>query len=128
MAEFYDVYRGVLAELGQADRLPVLEAHVARRGSAASIADRLARAGFEVTAVVPGRFRMRFADGAALLAHHFIRLGFVDGWREIAAEGTAALVFERLATRLDELATERGGLELTIPMACFEARKPPGGP
>lgn len=124
MAEFYDVYRAVLAELGQHDRLAALDEHVARRGTAQSVRGLLERAGFEVAAVVPGAFRLRFADGSALLRHHFIRLGFVPDWKAIASPGSIGPTFDRLEQRLNERAQERGELALTIPMAGFEARKP----
>jgi SAM-dependent methyltransferase len=123
MAEFYEVYRGVLLDLGQHDRLAVLDAHVAHRGSVESVSRLLAGAGFEVSHVVTSSFRMRFADGSALLRHHFIRLGFVPGWKAIAAEGSPGAAFDLLEQRLDAVAAERGGLALTIPTACFEARK-----
>ena len=73
---------------------------------------------------------MRFADGSALLRHHFIRLGFVPGWKSVAAAGSVQETFDRLERKLNALAQERGELALTIPIACFVARKQatePGG-
>ena len=124
MAEFYDVYREVLTDLGQQDRLAALAEHVAHRGSVESVSGRLERAGFAVAHVTASSFRMRFADGSALLRHHFIQLGFVPAWKAIAAEGTAAEAFDLLEQRLNAVARKRGELALTIPLACFDARKP----
>ena len=126
MAEFYDVYRDVLAELGQQHCLEVLAEHVEHRGSVDSIAERIEDAGFEVNEVVTSAFRMRFVDGSSLLRHYFIRLGFVPGWKTIAADGSAGATFDLLEQRLNAVAGERGELALTIPMACFVACKPPG--
>lgn len=123
MAELYEVYRATLVELGQSDRLAALEAHVERRGTVDSITQLLGRAGFEVVDVVTGSFRMRFADGTALLRHYFVRLGFVAGWKAVAAPAMVEETFAALERNLDAVATARGELALTIPMACFEARK-----
>ena len=128
MAEFYEAYRDVLTGLGQIDRLAVLEAHVAHRGTVDSVRSLLSGAGFEVVDVVTDSFRMRFADGSALLHHHFIRLGFMPGWKSVAAADSLHETFDRLERRLNAAARERGELALTIPMACFVARKPTTGP
>jgi hypothetical protein len=63
---------------------------------------------------------MRFADGAALLNHHFVKLAFLGGWREVVARDPSRL-FGRLLARLDGVARQGGELRLTIPMAYVEA-------
>ena len=62
---------------------------------------------------------MRFASGTAMLNHHFIKLGFLDGWKEIVS-GDERNIFPILQKRLDDYAREHGGLSLTIPMAYVE--------
>ena len=66
---------------------------------------------------------MRFADGSSLLRHHFIRLGFVQGWKSIVTIDSLQKTFEALERRLNAVAEERGELTLTIPMACVVACK-----
>ena len=63
---------------------------------------------------------MRFADGTALLNHHFIKLGFLDAWKGVVP-GQERETFARLRDRLDAIARQRGELSLTIPMAYIEA-------
>ena len=109
MAEFYEVYRAVLLQTGQADRLPLLEAHVAHRATVDSLSALLETGGFEIEAVERGSFRLRYATGAALLSHHFVRLGFLQAWKNFATPGREA---ER-----------RGELALTIPTAGVQARR-----
>ena len=69
MAELYDALRLVLEEQGQHARLPDLDRHIAQRGTAASISALLTDAGFRVEHISTPAFRMRFADGTALLGH-----------------------------------------------------------
>lgn len=128
MAEFYEVFRTVLIALGREDRLPALEAHVRHRGTVDSVTALLEGSGFREVDAVTSAFRMRFADGSSLLRHHFIRLGFVDGWKSVAGVDRQQEIFERLEQELNAVARERGEIALTIPTACFAARKPSGVP
>jgi arsenite methyltransferase len=70
---------------------------------------------------------LRFSDGSALQRHHFIRLGFIEGWKAIAAVGPVEQTFERLEIELNAVAQTRGELSLAIPMACFVAHKQVAG-
>lgn len=112
MQELYDVFATVLDEAGR-ERL---RAHVAHRGTVASVRALLEAGGFRVTRVVERQASMRFASGTALFHHHFIQLGFLDAWKKVAADDVRA-VFAALLRELDA----RGELRLTIPMAYFEA-------
>ncbi len=125
MSEFYDVYRATLRELGQLDRLASLDAHIEHRGTIDTVSAALGKAGFEILHVDEQSFRMRFADGSSLLRHYFIRLGFVPGWKSVAAPDALEPTFEALERNLNAAAAAAGELALTIPMACIEARKPP---
>jgi arsenite methyltransferase len=124
MREFYEIYRATLVELGMTDRLATLDAHIAHRGTLESIGQLVTGAGFEVVDAVTSSFRMRFADGSALLRHWFIRLGFVPAWKSIVAADSVAATFVALERKLNAVAAQRGDLALTIPMLCIEARKP----
>lgn len=124
MAEFYEVFRATLIELGQTDRLPALESHVRHRGTVDTVASLLRDAGFTVSGLETRSFRMRFADGAALLRHHFIRLGFVPGWISVARPDRVEETFAALERNLDAVAAQRGELALTIPILCAEATRP----
>jgi ubiquinone/menaquinone biosynthesis C-methylase UbiE len=124
MQEFYDVYRATLVELGLADRLAALNAHINHRRTLESFADQLGRAGFQSLTVSTDSFKMRFADGFSLLRHYFIRFGFLPAWALIVPPEAVERTFAQLALRLNAIAAACGDLALTIPMAYFEARKP----
>ncbi len=123
MAELYDAYRTVLTTLGRADRIDLLAEHVAHRGTVRSLTGMVARAGFLVEQTTASSFHMRFADGSALLRHHFIRLGFLDAWKAIAPPDLVPETLAALARELDHIAAREGGLSLTIPIVCLVARK-----
>lgn len=125
MAEFYDVFRQVLHETGQADRLGLLDAHIAHRATLASLRQLLATAGFTVDEEDTSTFRLRFASGSALLRHFFIRLGFVPAWKAVVTPGREQVTFERLEAALNRTASELGELALSIPMAGVVAHRQP---
>jgi ubiquinone/menaquinone biosynthesis C-methylase UbiE len=112
MRELYDVFASVLDD----SSLPRLHEHIAHRSTVANVSELLRAAGFSVCTVHERESVMRFANGTALLNHHFIKLGFLDGWKEVASGDRD--VFDRLQSELDR----RGELTLTIPMAYVEAR------
>jgi hypothetical protein len=69
MAEFYDAYRDVLNALDLRQHVDALESHIAHRATADGTLARFEAAGFADTQVQTGSFRMRYADGTALLRH-----------------------------------------------------------
>lgn len=113
MRELYDVFAEVVGR--DDDRL---REHVAHRATVDGVRRLLESHGFAVTRVVEREAVMRFANGAALLNHHFIKLGFLEAWKNVVS-GNEPAVFKELLDRLD------GELRLTIPMAYVEGvRKP----
>jgi ubiquinone/menaquinone biosynthesis C-methylase UbiE len=124
MEELYDVFDDVLAELRLEASRQALARHVEHRGTVTTVESLLRRAGFAITRAVTDAFTMRFADGSSLLRHHFIRLGFLPGWKDLIPEERAPETFRMLEQRLDQVARTRGSLDLTIPMAYVEGRKP----
>lgn len=117
--ELYDVFARVLA--GDAAALARLHAHVAHRATVEALTATLATHGLAVTAAHASEASWRVRDGRALFAHHFIALGFVPAWREVAgADADATLA--SLARALDERARSQAGLRLTVPLAVVVAR------
>lgn len=127
MAEFYEVYRSVLQEVGLQEALPALEAHIDHRPTEESLSRSLQAAGFEVGGRFHGSFVMRFADGSALLRHYFIRLGFLPDWAGLCPPARVEEVFGLLEHRLNLLAAKTGALSLSVPMLCMQASKPEPG-
>lgn len=118
MKELYEVFGAVLRRHGP-DAGERLNAHVAHRATVDSVKELLAHSGFRVSRVLVDERRMRFRDGTALLNHHFIKLGFLPAWKEVA--GGSQAVFGELEERLNEAAASAGELRLTIPLAYVEA-------
>ena len=122
MRELYDVYRGVLSDRG----LPTegLDRHEAARGTLEGMRAALEAAGRGVTRAEATSFRLRFADGTAVLEHWFIRLAFLPAWAALVPEDERPGVLGELEARLNERAAAAGELALSVPGAIMVARKP----
>ena len=83
MHEFYAIFDEVLNAAGDSDARRRLREHVDHRATVASVRDLLENGGLSVTSVVERTGRMRFANGTALLGHHFIKLGFLEAWKKV---------------------------------------------
>ncbi|MGZ7031024.1 MAG: class I SAM-dependent methyltransferase [Thermoanaerobaculia bacterium] len=114
MREFYDVFAEVLS--GDDEALTRLREHIDHRATIDSVRALLRDGGFTVARIVEREGIMNFANGTALLNHHFIKLGFLDAWKKVVPD-TMRETFTRLRDALDA----RGELRLTIPMAYVEA-------
>src|SRR5207253_11134144 len=81
MRELYDVFADVLE--GDDAALERLHVHIDHRATVADVRELLEGGGFEVVRVVEREGSMRFANGTALFNHYFIRLGFLEAWRNV---------------------------------------------
>jgi arsenite methyltransferase len=120
MQELYEVFDRVLHELGDIEARGRLREHVDHRATVAGVRQLLEDARFSVRRVVEETSCLRFADGTAFFNHHFIKLGFLDAWKNVVPNREAE-VFTLLGRALDEAASQAGELRLTIPMAYVEA-------
>ena len=120
MQEFYAVFERVLQTASDVEALGRLRDHIEHRATIPGVESLINANGFRVTRVVERMAEMRFASGTALFNHHFIKLGFLDGWKQVATTNQRA-TFEALRDELDRQAHALGELRLTIPMAYVEA-------
>ncbi|MDQ2808659.1 MAG: methyltransferase domain-containing protein [Chloroflexota bacterium] len=122
MAEFYTVFRDLLATENHPHYLARLAANEAHRGSRDSICALLTGAGLTVTRLVEDQFQLRFLDGSTLLRHFLVQVGFLPSWRAVLDPPDEARVLALLESRLNDLAARDGQLVMTIPMLYVEAQ------
>jgi ubiquinone/menaquinone biosynthesis C-methylase UbiE len=123
LLEFYDVFAVTLRELDLDAALEALREHIAHRATIEGLRAWFESAGLRVTRVVERTAGMRFASGRALLGHHFIRLGFLEAWRNVVDPDRRREAFERLELDLDRVAERRGELTLSVPLAYVEGTR-----
>jgi len=125
-AQFYEVFRRVLTETGRPDQIDRLNANEIHRGTEETIIRLLSGAGFDINRIIEKSFDMRFVDGSAMLNHSLTKIGFLDGWRDVAGPDDETVIFEKVEKLLNDEAAKSGELRMTVPMLFIEARKPNG--
>jgi hypothetical protein len=121
MREFYNVYREVLNDLGEARYVERLNDQEHHRVSKESLAEMVEQAGFKISRVVEDEFEMRYLDGSALLRHWLTLVGFLEGWKSVIDKDDQPRVFAGLERKLNELARRNGELRMSVPMLYLEA-------
>jgi hypothetical protein len=124
MREVYDVLRAVAADAGDSAAAQRLADDEARRGTEASIAERVERAGLRVRRMVRGEFAFRYASGGALLRHWLTLIGFLPSWRAALGPERERELLAEAERRLDVIASSEGELRTTVPMLYLEAERP----
>jgi ubiquinone/menaquinone biosynthesis C-methylase UbiE len=123
MVEFYDVFRDVLMDFGNADYLERLEVNEAHRGTRDSTCQLLEGAGFGIRKVVEDQLEMRYVDGSALLRHFLTRVGFLPAWRQVVDPRDEVEIFRAIEKGLNQIAADAGDLKMTVPMLYVEGER-----
>lgn len=124
MLEFYNLFAETLKELDKPAEIEKLKAHIAAKRKTMDENYKLfTGTGFIVKEASENFFTYKFADGAALLNYYFIRLAFIDNWKNILQKQDVPIVFQLLENKLNLAAEQNEGITLTIPYGCFDCRK-----
>jgi arsenite methyltransferase len=126
MKEFYDIFARALQTQQMPGALAVMQEHIhAKRKPAAETAALIVRSGYRVEKSEHDVFTLHFADGTALFNHFFIRLAFLEPWKDVVPPQDAERVFRALEEALNLAAENAGGLRLTVPYLCLSAIRNP---
>jgi arsenite methyltransferase len=115
----YALLDAILSESGLEAAREALHHEEEHRLSNRTITDLLVTSGFTVSRSFERNFRMRFADGSAMLRHALVRW-FLDGWRQAVGAESEHEIFKTLEVRLNAAAARQGCVEMTIPMLYLE--------
>jgi len=121
--EFYNIFEATLNELGKDRIVDQLTAHQEHRGTVHSIIKLFTDNGFKVRRHFEESFDMKFLDGSAFLNHYFVKLGWLESWKNLLPEAETVEIFTALELNLNAYALRSGGLTLTVPMAYVEGEK-----
>lgn len=124
MFEFYAQLEQVFLEMGMTQEVERMYAHIKqKRPSVGKIKRLMEKQGFTITDVEYDQFNYKFADGATMLNHYFIRLAFLDSWIALVPADKVDAVFERVQSKLNEYAKRCGAVKLSIPFVLIGATK-----
>lgn len=122
MFEFYSVLEQVLQEFGLEKEIKAMHSHIyEKRKPLEEMTFLLQRNGFVIDGLEHSQFNYRFADGTAMLDHHFIRLAFMGAWMNLLPASMAESIFNRVELILNRQAEISGGLNLSIPFVVINS-------
>jgi arsenite methyltransferase len=123
-SELYDVLGQLLNEMGMKDTIDRMEAHIySKRRPLPEMEQKLTAAGFSIREIHSSLFKYRFANGTAMFRHAFIQLAFMESWKNIVSPASDLDIFQVVESRLNEIASVKGELQMQIPFVTFDCEK-----
>ncbi|MHA7830075.1 MAG: class I SAM-dependent methyltransferase [Flagellimonas sp.] len=124
MIEFYSVMEKVLRDLKFTDSLSKMQNQIyKKRKPLDKYLDLIKSYGFSIENVIHDKFEYKFVNGTAMLNHYFIRLAFIDGWKEIVSTDRQEEIFGRIEEELNKKSLTDGLIKLSVPFVVIDTEK-----
>lgn len=124
MKEFYDLYREMLTEKDMRYEIELLNKHIhKKRKSINEIKKATEEVGFYIKAITEDSFIWPFADGTSFFNYSFIKMAFLQSWKEIIDKPKRESFFAELEEKINKYAGLNKRIQMTIPYACITAKK-----
>lgn len=124
MVEFYDIMEEVLIERAMKTEIDTMKNHIyTMRRPLEEVIDLVEQKGFSVKKVINDQFSYTFADGSTMLQYYFIRLAFLNSWKNIVPEDKQTEVFEAIENKMNKVANNQGFFKLNIPFVVIDSVK-----
>jgi hypothetical protein len=78
---------------------------------------------FTIKNIEYDQFNYKFSDGSAMLNHHFIKVAFMDSWKNILPKNRVQEIFKKIETKLNCQAEKLGEFKLSIPFVLINGIK-----
>ena len=122
--EFYDVFREVLNRNNLQELNKDITSHIySKRKPMEEYKIELETAGFKIESIKEDKFYYRFTDGTAFLNHFFIRLAFLESWKQIVPENLRTKVFEEIEHKINDKAKDLEGFNTQVPFFTISCIK-----
>ena len=124
MFEFYSAMKKVLTKQDHNCCLDSLKDHIYKKRKPLDLyLEQIQSHGFNIICVTHDAFEYKFVDGTTMLNHHFIRLAFIDSWKEILPKDKQKEIFKLIEQELNEKAEEDGILKLSVPFVVIDCER-----
>jgi ubiquinone/menaquinone biosynthesis C-methylase UbiE len=122
--ELYDVFREVLKEQGLRECEEKIDAHIySKRKPLSEFKNELGAAGFLIRAIDEDEFTYRFSDGTSMFNHLFMKLAFMEAWKEIVPSNLQDEIFKQIEDRLNRKAERNQGFAMRVPFVTMDCEK-----
>lgn len=124
MVEFYDVLKSSLLQEDLKEYHDKVDEHIyEKRKPLEEYISLIEKHGFEVKSVIHDEFHYTFVDGTTMLNAYFIRLAFLDSWKELVPKEKRKDIFTHIESKINKQAEKEGFFKLGVPFVVIDARK-----
>jgi ubiquinone/menaquinone biosynthesis C-methylase UbiE len=124
MIEFYSVMEKVLTDLKMVDCLELMHEQIYKKRKPLDYYLEMVKDhGFLVDSVQHDKFEYKFVDGTSMLNHYFIRLAFIDGWKEFVPANRQEEIFKKAENELNKQSKINGIFKLSVPFVLIDCNK-----
>ncbi|WP_300457203.1 methyltransferase domain-containing protein [Desulfobacula sp.] len=123
MKEFYALFETILVKESLGTAVEKMKDQIRqKRLPRKELVVLLNAAGFRIHQILDDAFTLKFTDGTTLFNHYLIRHFFLNGWKQLVDSNKINTVFDQIETRLNNRATKKGHIRLTIPYRIIDCR------
>ncbi|MBN2636443.1 MAG: class I SAM-dependent methyltransferase [Prolixibacteraceae bacterium] len=124
MIEFYSTMEKVLMDLKLEDYLEAMGKQIYKKRKPLDKYLKLIEShGFKIEDVKHDKFEYKFVDGTSMLNHYFIRLAFINEWKNIVPEVQQEVVFDLIEKELNRKSQSDGIVKLSVPFVVINCKK-----
>lgn len=124
MIEFYSAMEKVLTDFKLNYCIELMRQQIyKKRKPLDQYLEQIQSYGFSIDSVSHDRFEYKFVDGTTMLNHYFIRLAFIDGWKEIVSAENQSEIFEMIEKELNNKSLSDGIMKLSVPFVMIDCCK-----
>ena len=124
MIEFYSAMEKVLIDLELDNCLDSMRNQIyKKRKPIDQYIEQIKSHGFLIDSVKQDKFEYKFVDGTTMLNHYFIRLAFIDGWKDIVPNDRQKEIFRQIEEELNRKSQTDGIMRLTVPFVVIDCEK-----
>lgn len=124
MIEFYNILERVLNDLKLESYVPGIKQHIyKKRKPLNEYLSLLEKHGFNIDKVIEDNFEYTFVDGTTMLNHYFIRLAFLDSWKNLVPNEKQVEIFKSIEDSMNQIAADEGVFKLSVPFVVIDCKK-----
>ena len=104
--------------------IPKMKRHIyKKRKPLNELIGKIEKNGFIIKEIEHNKFEYKFNDGTSMLNHYFIRLAFLNEWKNIIPDEKQLQVFKEIEQRINKKAEDDGLFKLSVPFVVINAEK-----
>lgn len=121
--EFYDLLANTLNEEHLTDALAKMNEQIyTKRKPLGEFEKELINHGFSIKSIDEEYFEYKFTDGTCMLNHYFIRLAFIEGWKNIIPIDKQKAIFEIVEEKMNRQASRDGFFRMSVPFYVISCK------